>query len=232
MNRVVHCKKDKYDIYIGRRNKDLPESKWKNPFVVDLHGDRDYCILKYELYLNTRPDLLLSLEELKGKILGCWCHPKYCHGDILVKLSESKYIQNWFSNMRSLENPIIYQGVEYKAVENFYQAMKLPKDRIDLREQIAKLNPFSSKTEIRNKNKYTWRDDWTKEESIKVMEYALEKKFLNNKTWKDKLLMTENWPIVEWNNWGDKFWGKDIRTNEGENNLGLLLMKIRRKINE
>ena len=28
------------------------------------------------------------LGELRGKILGCWCKPKPCHGDILVKLVE------------------------------------------------------------------------------------------------------------------------------------------------
>jgi hypothetical protein len=27
-----------------------------------------------------------ALFELKGKILGCWCHPLPCHGDVLVKL--------------------------------------------------------------------------------------------------------------------------------------------------
>jgi len=30
-----------------------------------------------------------SLIELKGKTLGCWCHPKQCHGDILSKWANS-----------------------------------------------------------------------------------------------------------------------------------------------
>lgn len=29
------------------------------------------------------------------------------------------------------------------------------------------------------------------------------------------------------NNWGDIFWGKDIRTGKGKNNLGKILTKIR-----
>jgi len=32
----------------------------------------------------TRADLML----LDGAVLGCWCHPKACHGDVLVKLIE------------------------------------------------------------------------------------------------------------------------------------------------
>jgi hypothetical protein len=30
--------------------------------------------------------LLSDLKELKGKVLGCWCHPKGCHGHVLAKL--------------------------------------------------------------------------------------------------------------------------------------------------
>ena len=27
-----------------------------------------------------------SILELDGKVLGCWCCPEECHGDILVKI--------------------------------------------------------------------------------------------------------------------------------------------------
>jgi len=26
-------------------------------------------------------------RELKGKVLGCWCHPKECHGDVLARIA-------------------------------------------------------------------------------------------------------------------------------------------------
>ncbi|MGD9564460.1 MAG: DUF4326 domain-containing protein [Pyrinomonadaceae bacterium] len=26
------------------------------------------------------------MEELRGKVLGCWCSPKVCHGDVLARL--------------------------------------------------------------------------------------------------------------------------------------------------
>lgn len=28
----------------------------------------------------------LTLDELKGKTLGCWCKPECCHGDVLINL--------------------------------------------------------------------------------------------------------------------------------------------------
>ncbi|MGA9172340.1 MAG: DUF4326 domain-containing protein [Nitrososphaeraceae archaeon] len=38
--KVVHCKKEKYDIYIGR------PSRWGNPFVIGKDGTRE-VITKY-----------------------------------------------------------------------------------------------------------------------------------------------------------------------------------------
>jgi hypothetical protein len=78
---AVHCKKDQYDVYIGR------PSKWGNPFAIGRDGSRDEVVEKYEAWVKTQPDLMGSLHELKGKILGCWCHPKACHGDVLSKLA-------------------------------------------------------------------------------------------------------------------------------------------------
>lgn len=81
MNRmVVHCRREPYDIYIGRR------SKWGNPYVVNEDGTREEVIDKYEKYVRDQPNLMAALPELKGKVLGCWCAPKSCHGDVLVKL--------------------------------------------------------------------------------------------------------------------------------------------------
>ncbi len=86
---VVHCKKSRYDIYIGR------PSKWGNPFEIGKDGTRDEVIKKYENYILNNPKLLAALPELKGKILGCWCSPKSCHGDVLVRLANYS-ISNWF----------------------------------------------------------------------------------------------------------------------------------------
>ena len=66
--------------YIGR------PGKWGNPYVIGQHGSREECIAKYEKYIMKQRDLIKSLPELAGKRLGCFCHPKPCHGDVLVKL--------------------------------------------------------------------------------------------------------------------------------------------------
>lgn len=63
-------------------------SKWGNPFVLNDDGDRATVIASYaDHYLPHKPSLVPA--ELKGKILGCWCHPEACHGDVLAKKAES-----------------------------------------------------------------------------------------------------------------------------------------------
>lgn len=86
-------KKEPYDVYIGRENKwlNLPASKWANPFVMKKEVERIGVLANYEAYVRSRSDLMNSLDELDWKILGCYCHPKKCHGDVLIKLHEEKY---------------------------------------------------------------------------------------------------------------------------------------------
>jgi len=82
--RVVNKLKKPFDIYIGR------PSKWGNPFRIGRNGTREQVIDKYRHWITTQPKLLAALPELKGKRLGCWCHPLPCHGDVLVDLIEGK----------------------------------------------------------------------------------------------------------------------------------------------
>ena len=77
--RVVHCKKEPFDIYIGRKCYGFAASKWANPFSIGLDGTRDEVLEKHRNWLMFQAELLASLSELKGKTLGCWC------SDVLVK---------------------------------------------------------------------------------------------------------------------------------------------------
>jgi hypothetical protein len=89
--RVVNKYIESFDVYIGRG------SIWGNPFVMGRDGDRDEVIEKYELWLlghisapgnPEKPTLTKAKQELKGRVLGCFCKPKNCHGDVLVKILE------------------------------------------------------------------------------------------------------------------------------------------------
>jgi uncharacterized protein DUF4326 len=80
---VVHCKREAYDIYIGR------PGKWGNPFVIGKDGTREQVIAKCRQWLLSQTSLMAALPELKGKVLGCWCAPNACHGDVLAELANA-----------------------------------------------------------------------------------------------------------------------------------------------
>ena len=84
MNRVVNINLEPCDYYIGR------PSKWGNPYRVGIDGTRKECIDKYETWLNENKELMDDIMELDGKVLGCHCKPKPCHGDVIVKIINSK----------------------------------------------------------------------------------------------------------------------------------------------
>lgn len=83
--RVVHCKREPYDVYVGRGR----GSRWGNPFKSPRDGTREQVIAKYERWLLNQPELMATLPELRGKVLGCWCAPKPCHADVLVRLANA-----------------------------------------------------------------------------------------------------------------------------------------------
>jgi len=103
-NNLQEWMKESDNVYIGRagvvfiKNKDgdkerFPKrnSKWANPFKIDKkatdkNAERQRVIDAYREYILGEPELLADLEELRGKTLGCWCHPEPCHGDVLVEL--------------------------------------------------------------------------------------------------------------------------------------------------
>jgi len=133
------------------------------------------------------------------------------------------WIKNWFSNMLPFDRPLRHQRIEYKTPENFYQAMKTPKDDVWARRKIAAMGPFAAKNYWRRGKS---RPDW-REIKLNVMEFALRHKFAPGTSWHGRLMATGDEEIIEWNNWGDRFWGRDVRDGQGENHLGRLLMKLR-----
>jgi hypothetical protein len=92
MTRVCNVREnwDEY-VYIGRG------SKWGNPFKMlrdgsSRHGEhqRNDVILRYTDYLLTRDDLIDETSELEDCVLGCYCSPKKCHGDVLAFLANAR----------------------------------------------------------------------------------------------------------------------------------------------
>lgn len=83
MTRVVHLKKEKYDQRIDRR------SIFGNRVIMlnRSNAERERVIEEYkkDFYkeIKESEEFREQVHALKGKVLGCWCKPKACHGDVI-----------------------------------------------------------------------------------------------------------------------------------------------------
>jgi len=63
-----------------------------NPFQIGKDGTRQEVIEKFKKYMYDRlridPHFKLKVDKLKGHLLGCFCKPLPCHGDIYVEYLE------------------------------------------------------------------------------------------------------------------------------------------------
>lgn len=80
--RVVNCRYESCDLYIGRA------TKWGNPFRIGVDGTREQVVRKFRRWAARRPGILRGLDELRGNRLGCICAPEACHGDVLAELAD------------------------------------------------------------------------------------------------------------------------------------------------
>ncbi len=96
---LCHWTQEPDNVYIGRagvvfidgRRFPPRASVWANPFKIQATVSRHDVIAKYEAYIREciqRAPEQYNIEALRGKRLGCWCHPEPCHGDVLLRLLE------------------------------------------------------------------------------------------------------------------------------------------------
>lgn len=62
-------------VYVGRG------TRWGNPFRIDRVQSRDQACDRFEREVLP----LLDLTPLRGKDLVCYCAPKRCHADALLR---------------------------------------------------------------------------------------------------------------------------------------------------
>ena len=95
--KVVHCKVEDYDVYIGRSRG--TRGFWGNPFSHKEGAQAKFKVATREAAISSYKSWLwqeikaerITLEQLAaldGKTLGCWCKPKSCHGDVLTVAAE------------------------------------------------------------------------------------------------------------------------------------------------
>lgn len=74
-------------VFINKKRFPTKSSPYANPFKVKTVG-LVKCLELYELWLRQKinDEGIEEITKLKNKVLGCWCKPNMCHGDILIKI--------------------------------------------------------------------------------------------------------------------------------------------------
>lgn len=131
---------------------------------------------------------------------------------------EYRFLSNFY------EAVVTYNGLTYKNNEAAFQAQKCMSEAEKL--QFTEFGPGKSKGIGR---RVRLRPDW---EDVKtgIMEEIVRAKFTQHPELAARLLATGEKVLVEGNTWGDTCWGVDVRTGQGENRLGKILMKVREEL--
>lgn len=127
---------------------------------------------------------------------------------------------SFLSNFYPLSVPIFYKGLRFYSVETAYQFSKFNTTKI--------INPKMSATESKKISKIynsQIRDNFTLNKN-QIMYGLCFQKFNNDKALLTKLLSTNDKYLEETNDWKDTYWG--VYNGVGENNLGKILMQIRK----
>lgn len=127
--------------------------------------------------------------------------------------------------------PLSVNGVRFRSAEALYQTCRFPNHPEIQARIIEQRSPMTAKMITRPHLEKT-RSDW-KDVNIRIMQWCLRAKLLQNFTSFSELLMgTGTMPIVE-DSRKDDFWGaKPITEDElvGANVLGRLLMELREQL--
>jgi ribA/ribD-fused uncharacterized protein len=131
----------------------------------------------------------------------------------------------WLSNFAKVS--ITYNEYTYNSVEAAYQAQKY--NNPDWKRFCV--DPKNTPGLIKKSSRFIKLVENWEDIKVQVMEELLVLKF-KQEPYKTLLKNTGDEYIQEGNYWEDKYWGVCLKTNQGENHLGKIIMDIRKEIIE
>ena len=126
----------------------------------------------------------------------------------------------WLSNFAPVK--IVMNGLTFPTTEHAYMAAKSDNPIWKVKCTEENITPGQIK---RLSKEVQLVDNW-ETKKVEVMKECVRQKFSQN-PYKKMLKDTGNQHIQEGNNWGDLFWGVDLKSGKGENILGKLIMDFR-----
>lgn len=149
-------------------------------------------------------------------------------GTIISFADNYAFLSNFYKH--NLITDIDYPDIKYPTVEHAFQAAKTLS-----RSERKQLSELATPAEAKFTGRHIKiREDW-EDVKLDIMKYYLKEKFSIPEL-RERLLATEGTILVEGNIWHDNFWGdcycNKCKNKIGYNNLGQLLIQIRKEIKE
>lgn len=146
-------------------------------------------------------------------------------GPIYQFQGDFRFLSNFYPSAMLVRNMGTAQQQWVHTAEHLFQAFKTrnPREQQDI---LDLRSPGKAKKAGRL---ITLRDDW---EDIKldVMRVTVHAKFKQNPELRELLIDTGDLPLFEGNYWNDTYFGVDLRTGQGQNWLGKILMETREEL--
>lgn len=193
---------------------------------------------RFEEYVSTFPpgreprvnvwDMKSIINEgvrLIDKIIAyAICHGIDCDPDSGVKTPEItsfsgkyQFLSNFYPC--TIQMNILGETFVFMNAEAAFQAHKCVNP-----DEIKQFTEMTGKQAKRAGRKVKLRSDWENVKD-KIMEDVVNAKFDQNSDLREKLVATNNRPLIEGNTWNDRYWG--VCKGRGQNKLGDILMKCR-----
>lgn len=239
-------------VYIGRMSGD--RQYFGNPFTHKVGtkasvvvSSREEAVRAFREWLlgneyewverEQRRWIITHLHLLRKKDLVCWCAPEPCHGEVLLKYAHGSVIRHFAGDFLFLDNKYLHgfeitaKGQEFRflSVESAMQALQF--EDLDIWRKIEKMHGHDAAA-FGWESRHLVRKDWDTVK-LRAMDWCLRKKFADPSLRK-KLAGTREYLIVYHGHdsfWGEN-WGPGPNNQPGRNELGFLLMDIRRECYE
>ena len=136
---------------------------------------------------------------------------------------ECGFLSNFYSSQFTCRFALIQRkDYVFPSVEHFYQASKATTaedfDKVMLCATASETKKIGGRIQL--------IPSWEANKDSVMLE-GVWAKFSQNPYLQQKLLATGKEGLIEGNYWNDKYWGVCLKTNQGQNKLGHLLMHVR-----
>lgn len=214
-------------IVTNREDYDAGAAMVKNSFL-NMHRDR-FVVIDYPEGIGHISSSAVREKWRENDLAGVreMLHPAVYE----IMTSQTLYVIGQFRGEYAFlsnfyEASINYEGVTYNNAEAAFQAQKCLTE--EEKRMFSELPPTTAKSRGRL---VALRPDWD-DVKVGLMEEIVYAKFSQNENLKQMLLATGNALLKEGNTWNDVFWGVSLKTGRGQNNLGKILMRVRKKLQQ